>query len=95
MIKITIDWEEILQFDFTLEKRVPHLHKLGLSLKRLFYWNKNKVQSKKKFILFNWDRYLQIQKNLFKLCILPDFAVYNFIPVEKWDQKVDEVFFIS
>ena len=42
-----------------------------------------------------YDRYLQIQKNLFKLCILPDFAVYNFIPVEKWDQKVDEVFFIS
>ncbi len=41
-----------------------------------------------------YDRYLQTQTNLFKVCILPYFAVYNEIPVEKWDQKVDKIFFI-
>jgi 5-formyltetrahydrofolate cyclo-ligase len=38
-----------------------------------------------------YDRFLKTQKNAFKACVLPDFAILKKLPTEDFDQKIDFV----
>ncbi len=41
-----------------------------------------------------YDRYLEKQFHLYKVCVLPSFANYQKLPTEKWDQKINQTIFV-
>ena len=37
-----------------------------------------------------YDRFLA-KKQMFKVCILPNFSIYEKIPIDSWDKKIDKI----